>query len=150
MRATVIKTLRLLSVILLAVCVFASPAYAKKHEGDEKKAIKGEGDTYFIKLDPMILPVMNTDGVSEVVSIIVALEVKDQKNVESVNGMLPKLGDAYMRTLYGRLDGTVYRNGQFLDVGRLKTKLTSVTNTVLGLGKVDNVLIQGVNQRQFN
>lgn len=151
---------------VLAVPAFAEESAHKKPEshesGDAKKHdAKGEGkseggsmfggpESFFVKMDPMILPIINDQGVQEVISVLIALEVDDQPTIEKVNHLAPKLSDAYMRALYGRLDNKVYRNGSFIDVNKLKTKLEKVTETVAGKGVVKDVLIQGVNQRRFN
>ncbi len=145
---------KLLVLAIVALFAASAPAYAKEEakggEGEGKEAASSSDTSFYIRLDPMVLPVINDKGLQEVVSLLVALEVKDQRNVEKVNGMQPKLKDAYVRALYGRLDKTAYRNGKFLDVDKVKAQLAMVTESVLGKGLVLNVLIQGVNQRHFN
>jgi flagellar basal body-associated protein FliL len=153
--------LRLLLSFLLLVSL-AVPAYASEH-GSEKKEEKkeekhGEGGggflspsstTFYVRMNPMVLPVIGEKGVDEIVSVVLALEVKDQRTVETVNGMLPKLNDAYVRALYGHIDHSVYRSGRFLDMEKIKSRLMQVTNDLLGKDVVQDVLIQGVNQRRY-
>ncbi len=145
------------SLVILFAAVFAlagTPAHAEGHGGAPKHKAKStltmSDEAYYITMAPMVLPVINEHGIREVVSMIVALEVKEEKDKDQVNSLVPRLNDAYMRALYGRIDSAVYRNGQFLDVNKLKTKLTFVTDTIVGKGKVQEVLIQGVNQRAYN
>jgi flagellar basal body-associated protein FliL len=152
MRGSIVSFMAVFAALLLLA---ATPAFAGGggHGGGSGKKSElsaGEDGSRYITMAPMILPVMNDSGIHEVVSVVVALEVKDQDQMDKVNRQVPKLKDAYMRALYGKLDGVAYRSGQFIDVNRLKVKITSVTEAVLGHGQVANVLIQGVNQRQFN
>lgn len=153
--------LGLVLLVVLAAPAFASGGGGEGHDGQaeaKKSEAKPEsggsmfgGDqSFFVRLDPMILPIINDQGVQEVVSVLVALQVDDQQTIEKVNRMAPKLSDAYMRALYGKLDKKAYRNGEFIDVNKLKTKLEKITDSVTGPGVVKDVLIQGVNQRRFN
>jgi flagellar basal body-associated protein FliL len=151
------RILKCIAVFAAALLLAAGPAFAGGGGGggggkskSKSELSAGEDGTRYITMAPMILPVLNDKGIEEIVSVVVSLEVKDQESMEKVNRLVPKLKDAYMRALYGKLESKAYRNGQFLDVNRLKIKITSVTHTVVGQGQVDNVLIQGVNQRHFN
>jgi flagellar basal body-associated protein FliL len=149
-----------LAVFAAALLLAASPAFAGGgggghgggggNKGKSSEFTAGEDGSRYITMAPMILPVLNDKGIEEIVSVVVSLEVKDQEKMEKVNRLVPKLKDAYMRALYGKLESKAYRNGQFLDINRLKIKITSVTHTIVGHGEVDDVLIQGVNQRHFN
>src|SRR5688572_1557123 len=127
-----------LAVFAAALLLAASPAFAGGgggghgggggNKGKSSEFTAGEDGSRYITMAPMILPVLNDKGIEEIVSVVVSLEVKDQEKMES----------------------KAYRNGQFLDINRLKIKITSVTHTIVGHGEVDDVLIQGVNQRHFN
>jgi len=142
------------SIMFLCLLLSASFAHAKSELGGEAKkdggAVESSGANFYIRLNPMVLPVINEYGVTEIVSMLIALEVSDQRAIESVNGMIPRLNDAIVRALYGQIDKSIYRNGRFLDLNKLKTKLEVVTDKTFGKGFVKNVLIQGVNQRAYN
>jgi flagellar basal body-associated protein FliL len=145
---------KFLSIIFLYLLFTTSFAFAKAElGGDAKKdsgTVESSGVNFYIRLNPMVLPVINEHGVTEIVSMLIALEVSDQRAIESVNGIIPRLNDAIVRALYGQIDKSIYRNGRFLDINKLKTKLEVVTDKTLGKGFVKNVLIQGVNQRAYN
>lgn len=164
------RNLLLAMCMLLAATLFvAQPAYASGHGGGEKpeKAEgakpdkkKGKGNSYdvsdgpansyYLKLDPMIMPVLGRNNIQETVSMIVALQVSEQKNIAEVSHLIPKIKDAYMSALYGNLNKAAYRNGQFLDVNKLKNKLILVTSSFADKKVIQDVLIQGVSQRRFN
>ncbi|HVY11933.1 MAG TPA: hypothetical protein VHB73_00045, partial [Alphaproteobacteria bacterium] len=137
---------------LLAAGFMASPAHAEGKAPAHKAQshMSTTGQLFYITMNPMILPIVTDTGIQEVVSVVVALEVKDEETMQKVNNMVPKLGDAYMRSLYGKIGSADYRNGRFLDLGKLKNKLSQVTENVLGKGLVQDVLIEGVNQRHYD
>lgn len=142
-------------VALIVLCLIVPvAAHASAPAAEGKKAgeagLFDSNTVFYVRMEPVVLPVINDRGVSELVSMMVALEVKDQRTVERVNNLTPKLNDAYVRALYGRIDNSNYRNGAFIDVNKVKTQLVTITDQVLGKGIVENVLIQGVNQRRFN
>lgn len=118
--------------------------------GGKIKLPRSPNSVFYVHIDPLVLPVIGNKGVTEVVSLLVKLQVDDQRTVERVNSISPKLNDAYLRSLYGLIDRSVYRNGRFLDVTKIKNRLTKVTETMIGKDIVRDVLIQGVNQRQYN
>jgi flagellar basal body-associated protein FliL len=152
MRTHILKLLAIVPALALftVATLTAEPAFASAEKRKAKSEVTRSDESYFITMNPMVLPVMNDKGIREVVSMVVSLEVKKSDDKDEVNSLVPRLNDAYMRALYGKLDGTIYRNGQFIDVNKLKTRLIAVTNNVVGKGKVDEVLIQGINQRAYN
>ncbi|MBI3420099.1 MAG: hypothetical protein HY053_08210 [Proteobacteria bacterium] len=144
------RSLWMLPIAVFAVAILLSPSAFAKGAAHNSEVSNAAGDAFYIKMSPMVLPVIGDSGIQEVMSLSVALQVKDQRTLESVNILVPKLNDAYMRALYGKMNGSAYRNGRFLDVTKLKIKLVTITDDVLGKGKVDDVLIQGINQRHFD
>ncbi|MBY0428892.1 MAG: hypothetical protein K2Q32_06705, partial [Alphaproteobacteria bacterium] len=71
---------------------------AEKKKGKEKAPYDvsdGPENSFYLKLDPMIMPVLGKDNVQETVSMIVALQVSQQKNIAEVSHLVPKIKDAY-------------------------------------------------------
>lgn len=101
----------------------------------------------FVKLRPLILPVMGRDQVDQMLVLIVALEVPSMEAAARVDSVQPRLTDAFISVLYGALDNGSVMEGTLVDVSRIKTKLADASERVLGPGIVKNVLIQTVNQR---
>jgi hypothetical protein len=166
-----------LCMLLAATLFVATPSYAneggeghakpkaekkaeggdKGEHGDKKKKEKspfdisdGPANSFYLKLDPMIMPVIGKNNVQETVSMIVALQISEQKNIAEVSHLVPKIKDAYMSALYGNLNKANFRNGQFLDVNKVKDKLILVTQSFADKKVIQDVLIQGVSQRRFN
>ncbi len=138
---------------------FKQPAEAAiTEEGDhapkEAKADKKEGGGHgekpqmaFVKMDPLILPIMDENGVSQIISLVVALEVKDEETAKEVQFMAPKIKDAYLQDMYGVLNRKAALEGGAVQVGMIKKRLNMITNKVLGEDKVSDVLLQVVQQR---
>lgn len=126
---------------------------ADKKKGKDKSPFDvsaGPENSYYLKLDPMIMPVLGKNNVQETVSMIVALQISEHKNIEEISHLVPKIKDAYISALYGNLNKAAYRNGQFLDVNKVKSKLMLVTQGFADRKVIQDVLIQGVSQRRFN
>ena len=78
----------------------------EKGEHEEKMMAKKENHAafQFVELDPLILPIVDRNGVSQVVSMVVTLEVYDEKSAKKTEHLMPKLKDAYIQNLYGALN----------------------------------------------
>lgn len=120
---------------------------AENKADHDKKGGHGEAKTAFVELDPLILPVIDNTGVSQVVSLIIALEVPDESAAEEVKRLSPRLKDAYIQDMYGALNKHVAMKDGVIQVDKIKGRLNKVTMDVLGEEMVSNVLLQVVQQR---
>jgi flagellar FliL protein len=119
----------------------------KSEEAPVKKKKVAEGPPSFVTVGPIVLPVMGETRIEQTVMVMVALECADEETRNTVRGVSPRLLDAYLRALYGKIGKSQVAEGQIVDVGSVKDKLTEATIQVLGPDVVDNVLIQAVSQR---
>lgn len=133
---------------------FAQPAVASAPEHVKKKkkvASKAEetGASLFqyVELEPLVLPIVDGSGVSQVVSMVIALEVVEPSAADKVRKLEPKLKDAYIQDMYGMLSEHAALKGGVVQIGYIKDRLNDISNRVLGNGKVNDVLIQVVQQR---
>lgn len=131
---------------------FLKPAQAS--EGEEKKSeeAKAEGEAAestvsFVQMSPLVLPIVDKNGVSQVISLVVSLEVKDELSAKEVERLTPRLKDAYIQDMYGVLTKQAAMEGGVVQVGYIKNRLNKVTMKVLGEDKVRGVLLQVVQQR---
>jgi len=132
--------------VLATILIVAAPAFAnegKKADGEAKVP-----EFEYVQLDPINLPIITNRGLTQQVSLIVSLEVAHEKK-EDVSVLKPRLTDAYLRDLYGALGaGHALMNGNLIDVPRVKERLVTVTDKVLGPElKAHDVLLQVVQQR---
>lgn len=134
-------------------------AYAAEHEsgggkGGGKEPKEGEPgfvppEFEYFELQPLLLPVITSRGVTEQVSLVVSLELPYGKKKE-VSQLSPRLADAYIQDLYGVLgSGRSVLNGGVVDVKFIKDRLTEIAYKVLGQENVKGVLLQVIQQRQL-
>ena len=129
----------------MLVCAFLMlPAAVAGAE--DKPADKKPGTFEYVDLNPLTVPVINEKGVVQQVSLSISLECPMGKR-DSVNIYKPRLMDAYLRELYGALgSGRAMMQGNIVDVEELKSRLTIVTERVVGSDLVSEVLLQSVQQ----
>ena len=156
----------IMAVLLLAVLggggagvyfYFFNVAEASISEEDKEKATKeakkedhgGEhgAEAMFVELDPLILPIVDNDGIQQVVSIVIALEVSGPTDADKVKSLKPRLKDAYIQDLYGVLNKHEALKGGVVQVGPIKERLNMATRKVMGDDVVHDVLLQVVQQR---
>lgn len=119
-------------------------------EAEEQAAKEAEEmakNLRFVELDPIILPIIDAQGVSQVVTLIVSLEVVGEVNAEYAQALSPRLKDAYIQDMYGVLNRKASMEGGVVKVDKLKERLNRISTRVLGEDKVNSVLLQVVNQR---
>lgn len=107
----------------------------------------GGGDVAFVEMSPMILPIIDEQGVSQVVTLVIVLEASDAAAAEELKLLEPRLKDAYIQDMYGVLNRKASMQGGVIRVDQLKARLNRVSTRVLGEGKVNDVLLQVVQQR---
>lgn len=100
----------------------------------------------YVKLDPLMLPIVDRNGVSQMVRIVVSLQVADLPTAEEVRSLSPRLTDAYIQDMYGVLGRKAATPDGIIQVGYIKHRLHKATIAVLGEGKVQDVLLQHVQQ----
>ncbi len=141
-----------------AYFMFLQPAEASVGEeaddGHGKEAKKGKDDghgeghgTEFVELDPLILPIVDNEGVNQVVSLVIALEVSNAEDAANVKHMAPKLKDAYIQDMYGVLNRHAALKGGVIQVSTIKKRLNKISAEIMGEDVVQDVLLQVVQQR---
>ena len=119
---------------------------------DSLSGIFGSGEEsaappVFVDFDPIVLPVIGPAGVEQIISIIVALEVRDQAAADRVRSLQPRLNDAFLRSLYGTLYTEDIMPHGVIDLTVIKRRLVEECNRVIGPGYVRDALVQMVGQR---
>ena len=124
-------------------------AYAEKMKREAKAAHAKEEhkDLKFVRLEPLVLPIIGDDGVSQVVTLVVALEVNGAEAQEKAEMYAPRLKDAFIQDMYGVLNRKASLHGGVIKVDKLKARLNRVTTKVLGENQVNEVLLQVVQQK---
>lgn len=122
----------------------------KKGEEDLSSIFNaGEGEPVFVRMKPVVLPVISDKGAEQLVNIIINLETKDYETAMHLNNNKPRVNDAIIRALYGGLADGSMRNSHALDIMKIKKNVKDTMNQTFGEGSVLEVLIQAVEQRKF-
>lgn len=129
----------LISFIFCALLVSVTPGSAS-----EKKV---SSSAEFVKLAPLLLPIIDEDGVQQVVSMVVAIEVDGISDADKVKAISPRLTDAYIQDMYGILNKHAALKGGVIQVRMIKERLNRITNEVVGDDIHTEVLLQVVQQR---
>lgn len=124
-------------------------ADAKKAE-DAKKKSEQDAIVAFVKMDPLTLPVVNKDGIVQIINISVTLEVENPEKAKEIEKFTPRLKDAFIQDMYGALSTkTGMSEKGVIDVEVVKSRLHKITTKVLGEeGGVRDVLLQAIQQRK--
>ncbi len=112
-----------------------------EEESAQKEAVQ------FVEIDPLVLPILDGNGVSQVVSVVVVIEIPEGLETSAVKKMSPRLKDAYIQDMYGALNRKASMSGGVIEVQKLKARLTKITKKILGDETVNDVLLQVVQQR---
>jgi hypothetical protein len=105
-------------------------------------------DFEYLDMKPLVLPIITEKGLTQQVSLVISLEVP-YGTKDKVKAMEPKLADAYISDLYGALGtGHGLMKNNVIDIPAIKARLSKNTLKVLGPDKVNDVLLQVVQQSQ--
>lgn len=126
----------------------AEASVGEAHKDVKKAKREKPENTEFVELDPLILPIIDGNGVSQTVSMVVTIEVMDAKGAEKVKKYMPKLMDSYIQDMYGVLNKHAALEGGVIKVKMLKNRINKISQHILGDDVVYDVLLQAVQQRR--
>lgn len=123
----------------------SNAAASAEEEGEAKSAYGFE----FVKLDPLILPVIDKDGLHQTLSLVIAIEVKRVSHADKVRMLEPRLKDAFIQEMYGIINRHAAMKNGVLQVKMVKDQLKKISQRIVGDDIVTDVLLQVVQQRQL-
>lgn len=142
------RRLMILFGFLGMVLVAPAIAVAAEGEGGGEEAAAATPDFEYLDMKPLVLPIITEKGLTQQVSLVISLEVP-YGTKDKVKAMEPKLADAYISDLYGALGtGHGLMKNNVIDIPAIKARLSKNTVKVLGPDKVNDVLLQVVQQSQ--
>ena len=152
------------ALVILSFALGLFPAHAaEKDSGGPNDQMQSKGATtsggngapaddkgpIYVNIAPFVLPVLGDNGPEQLITLVITLEVDSKDKAELIKDRLPRLNDAYLQTLYGAIDKKMITKGQLVDLSLVKVRLQSPTQRVLGLGVVNDILVQAVSQRKI-
>lgn len=126
-----------------------NPSKPKKDGPKDVSGGRFVGDPVYVHLAPMVMPVISDDGVEQIVTFQIDIEVKDFDVADHIHTIMPRVVDALMQSLYGGLGQGSLRRGKLVDVSKVKAKATAALDNIIGPDNIRDVLIQGVAQRML-
>lgn len=100
-----------------------------------------------VELSPMNVPVIDREGVSQTVSLVISIEALDVPSADKIKSMEPKLKSAYIQEMYGILGRHAALKGGVLHVSAIKDRLDEVSEKILGKDVIHGVVLQVLQQR---
>jgi hypothetical protein len=144
--------MRILTAFLLALTLLASglaataPAMAsgaakESKDGKDKDGKEDKDKGTFLKLEPMAAPLPMAEGKKTRRQMMLTLQLEvAPSNAEKVNGLMPRIRDAFIREMFARPVGTPdgWDPG---DLETVKTRLVQQATKVAGDGVIRDVLV---------
>lgn len=136
----------------------------KEGKGEKKEGGEGEkkgkkdtditggrfsGDPIYVHLPVLVLPMISEQGAQQTVTLLVNVEVDSFGTANDLHDKRPRVMDAMLRALYGKLGEGDLLDGKLVNIDRVKEQVAKAVAEVTGPNKVRNVLIQGVAQRIY-
>ncbi|PCJ02788.1 MAG: hypothetical protein COB14_00810 [Alphaproteobacteria bacterium] len=134
-------------IIRLFLAVIAGFFIAGNAYASSSEETSDEGSVEYVTLDPLILPIIDQDGVYQVLSLAVVIEVSGVSDADKIKAKAPRLKDAYIQDMYGILNENAALKGGVVQVNMIKKRLNYLTNKIMGDDVKTEVLLQVVQQR---
>lgn len=100
------------------------------------------------QLQPFNVPVIRDGRVARILTITVSVETRGDENKNKVMAQRYQLYDAFLRDIHG-VAAFDRADGRHFDPVVLKTRLRAISDRILGVGIVEDILVMGVFDRHF-
>ncbi len=128
-------------------------AYTKYFSGAaaEEKPVKPPPPPppIYVRIPPFVVPVVGAERVEQVITMVVALHVRDQSAADTISARAARVTDTFMTTIYGAMDEGEILNGSIVNIISLKKRLQGICDQLFGKDVVKDVLVQTVLQRRL-
>ncbi len=141
----------LLAVFFLVIVILATaPAFAS---GGEDEKLPDKDAPMYVDFKNIVVPVIKKNGQTGVVALSLMAQVKDQDDQSKVVDNLPRLRDAFIRSLYGSLSSKKFMTEEgALDIPQIKDHLMKTAGLVLkgdNKGLITDILFQNIAQQTY-
>ncbi len=101
----------------------------------------------------IVVPVIKRNGETGVIALSLMAQVKDPEAQTKVTDHLPRLRDAFIRTLYGNLETAQFVTAEgALDIPQIKNRLMKTAGLVMKKDKknpIQDLLFQNIAQQSY-
>ncbi len=124
---------------------FGMAQAADKAEGEG-----GKDGPVFVEIDQIVVPIIKKNGKTGVLSLRLIAEVAGEDEKAELSHYIPRLKDAYIRSLYGDVVTKQLTTEEgMLDIASLKSRLVKTSNYVLKEPLVKDILFDKMAQHTF-
>jgi len=140
---------RAIAALLSAFLLVAAPLSATASGGEEK----AHTGPLYVDFKNIVVPVIKKNGRSGVISISMMAEVKDEKSQTVVTDNMPRLRDAFIRTLYGNIENNRFvKDDGTLNIEDIKANLMKSARYVMRKQEgvtIQDLLFQNIAQQTY-
>jgi hypothetical protein len=135
--------IRIFSAVALCACIalVATTTLAADRAGEKSDPSTIAGGPAYVRLDPIFVPIIAGDEVTQQVGVTVMLQLVEGKDKSDVEAKRLLLYDALFRDLYSYFQDRVAASGR-IDETYLKARLLKTSIAVVGPDLVNEVLIE--------
>lgn len=130
----------------LSATVFSSNTALAASEAHDEAVVTDE--ILYVHLNPIIVPILSDKGATQIITLVVAIEVPDNESVGIVERNRIRLTDAFLTDMYGVLDKNQLIKNGYIDIERVKSRLNKITKRVVGEERISGVMLEAVQQRK--
>ena len=138
--------------IFMALFLGSFSFQAHANSGGEGEGAKPAGPIY-VDFKNIVVPIIQKNGRTGVVALSMMAEAKDQEGQTVITQRLPKLRDAFIRTLYGNMeDAKFVRADGNLNIDYIKERLIKTAAYVMKDDKenpIKDILFQNIAQQRY-
>jgi hypothetical protein len=109
----------------------------------EAVVVKPKLPPRFLEMPPLVVPILQGEGPAATIQLDFTLEAEGDANARRIEKLMPKIGDAFFRELFGFIPRLLKQEGR-LNLSILKKRLMIVADKVGGPGTIAAVLVQAV------
>lgn len=102
----------------------------------------------YVRMPTVNVPVIGENRVRQFVSVVVTLQVDDDKQ-QAIQGLMPRLQNAVLTKLYELAGTNKILSGTLVDIAGVKAALVEAVGPAIGGPGLQDVLIQAVMQRNL-
>ena len=107
----------------------------------------------YVDFKNIVVPVIKKNGSTGVIALSMMVEVKDEKTQTTLTDNMPRLRDAFIRALYGSLEGNrLVKEDGALDIERIKNRLMRSAQYVMrdkNDAEIQDLLFQNIAQQTY-
>lgn len=117
------------------------------HGGGHAEGDAAVDDGIYVEIGNIIVPLVAGNSVSQFLSLVVALDMKNYNSQDKALGEKIRLRSAFLQDMYGVVSRHAAMGGGDLETEMIKQRFKKISNDLLGDDAVNEVVIRAVSQQ---